>query len=89
MDKRRQVGLKAQVLWLIVTDSDVSITELQLVVHLEGRRAELQTFLHVLLKLILDADLLFFGQCGHWKSSDHCLLSNWLNRENTTVILCC
>lgn len=55
-------------------------------VYLKRCRAELQAFLHVLLQLVLDADLLLFGQCGHWEGSDHCLLPHWTHIETTISI---
>lgn len=54
----------------------------RLTVYLKGCRAELQTFLHVLLQLVLDAYLLFFGQRGHWESPDHCLLPYWTHNKD-------
>lgn len=42
--------------------------------YLKWCRAKLQALLHVLLQLVLDADLLLFGEWGHRKSSDDCLL---------------
>lgn len=43
-------------------------------VYLKWCGAELQAFLHVLLKLVLDADFLLFGQCGHGERPDDRLL---------------
>lgn len=47
-------------------------------VYLERSGAQLQALLHVLLQLVLDADLLLFGERGHWEGSDHDLLAHWI-----------
>lgn len=57
-------------------------------VYLKWSGAELQAFLHVRLQLVLDADLLVFGQSGHWESSDHCLLPHWTHIETNGKWTC-
>lgn len=47
-------------------------------VYLERSGAQLQALLHILLQLVLDADLLLFGERGHWEGSDHDLLAHWI-----------
>lgn len=47
-------------------------------VYLERSGAQLQALLHVLLQLVLDADLLLLGERGHWEGSDHDLLAHWV-----------
>lgn len=47
-------------------------------VYLERSGAQLQALLHVLLQLVLDGDLLLFGERRHWEGSDHHLLANWM-----------
>lgn len=47
-------------------------------VYLERSGAQLQALLHVLLQLVLDADLLLFGERRHREGSDHDLLANWM-----------
>lgn len=65
-------------------------------VYLKRSGAELQALLHVLLQLILDADLLLFGERRHWEGSDHRLLAHWTKAGNTNqqgitekTVLCC